>query len=76
MPKLPQISGRELTKAFLKDGWFHISTRGSHLKLRKKLKPIGQNTIIIPQHKIIKKGTLSGILKDSGMTVEKLKELL
>ena len=45
-------------------------------KLRKDLKPIGKATIIIPQHKIIKKGTLSGLLKDSGMTIEKLKGLL
>lgn len=37
---------------------------------------IGKATLVIPQHKIIKKGTLSTILKDAGMSVEKLKKLL
>jgi predicted RNA binding protein YcfA (HicA-like mRNA interferase family) len=76
MPKLPQVSGKELVKAFLKDGWFIVSQKGSHLKIRKNLQSIGRKTIIIPQHKIIKKGTLSGILKDSGMSIEKLRKLL
>ena len=76
MPKLPQISGRELIKAFKKDGWFKVGQKGSHVKLKKNLKPLGKTSIIIPQHKILKKGTLSGILKDSGMSLEKLKKLL
>jgi predicted RNA binding protein YcfA (HicA-like mRNA interferase family) len=70
MPKLPQVSGKELAKVFLKDEWFIVSQRGSHLKIRKNLQQIGRKTIIIPQHKIIKKGTLSGILKDSGMSIQ------
>ena len=76
MPKLPQIAGRQLVKAFIRDGWFKVGQRGSHVKLRKNLKPPGKASIIIPQHKILKKGTLSGILKDGGMSVEKLKKLL
>lgn len=76
MPKLPQISGSALCKAFLKDGWFEVSTKGSHRKMRKLLKPVGQKTVIIPLHKMIKKGTFSGILKDSGTSVEKLRTLL
>ena len=76
MPKLPQISGRELTKVFLKDGWFEVSQRGSHAKLGKNFKSGVRETIIIPQHKVIKKGTLSGILKRSGMSLERLRSLL
>ncbi len=76
MSKLPQVSGKELTKAFIRDGWYNASQKGSHVKLRKDRKPIGRATIIIPQHKVIKKGTLSGILKDCGMSLEKLQSLL
>lgn len=76
MSKLPQVSGKELVKVFIRDGWYNVSQKGSHIKLRKDLKPIGRRTIIIPQHKVIKKGTLSGILKDSGVDLEKLKSLL
>ena len=68
MPKLPQISGRELVKVFIKDGWYKVSQKGSHVKLKKDFKPVGRATIIIPQHKVLKKGTLSGILKDSRMS--------
>lgn len=76
MAKLPQISGKELVKVFKKDGWIEVSQKGSHIKLIKTFKPIGKTNIIIPNHKIIKKGTLSRILKDSGITIEKLKSLL
>lgn len=76
MPKLPQISGRELVKVLLKDRWYKVSQKGSHIKLKKNLKPVGSATIIIPQHKVLKKGTLSGILKYSGLSLEKLRSLL
>jgi len=76
MSKLPQVSGKQLTRAFLKDGWIKVGQKGSHLKLIKYYQPIGRATIIIPQHKVIKKGTLSRILKDGKLTVEKLKKLL
>lgn len=73
MPKLPQVSGKKLVKAFLKDGWVKVGVKGSHVKLRKYLKPVGKKTIIVPQHKVLKKGTLTGILKDSAIPLEKLK---
>lgn len=76
MAKLPQISGEKLIKAFKRDGWIEVSQKGSHVKLVKILKPVGKATIIIPQHKVIKKGTLSRILKDASSSVEKLKSLL
>lgn len=76
MPILPQISGKKLIKAFLKDGWYIVHQKGSHIKIRKDFKPVGKTIIIVPNHKILKKGTLSGILKDSGLTLEKLKKLL
>lgn len=76
MAKLPQISGKDLTKVFKKDGWEEVGQKGSHKKLVKHLKPVGKATIIIPQHKVLKKGTLSRILKDGNLSVEKLKSLL
>lgn len=75
MAKLPQISGQKLIKAFKRDGWMEISQKGSHVKLVKILKPIGEATVIIPLHKVIKKGTLSRILKDTSTSIEKLKSL-
>lgn len=76
MAKLAQISGKSLVKAFQKDGWIKVGQKGSHIKLIKPREPIGKSTVIIPQHKVLKKGTLSRILKDAEMSKEKLKELL
>ncbi len=76
MAKLPQVSGKDLVKAYKKEGWIEISQKGSHVKLAKMLKPMGKATVIIPQHKVIKKGTLLRILKDGNISVEKLKSLL
>ncbi len=76
MPKIPQISGKNLIKAFKKEEWVEVSQKGSHIKLVKKLTPVGKNTVIIPNHKVIKKGTLSRILKDANISIEKLKSLL
>lgn len=72
MPKLPQISGKKLVKALKKDGWVEIGQKGSHVKLVKYLKPVGKATVIVPQHRVLKKGTLARILKDSRLSLEKL----
>ncbi len=73
--KLPQISGKELIAILEKRG-FHIkSQKGSHIKLEGfagNLKTI----VIIPNHKILKKGTLHDILKFTETSIEQLKELL
>lgn len=70
MTKLPQISADELIKILHKVGFNIISQRGSHIKLR-KLKPI-RKTIIIPNHKVIRPGTLNNILKMSEITRDEL----
>lgn len=77
MSTLPQISGAELVKAMKRDGWDKVSQRGSHVKMCKHLPgTIVKKTVIVPMHKELKKGTLSGILKDAGLPVEQFKELL
>lgn len=47
------ISGKELAKLFIKQGFQEIkgAGKGSHMKLRKKNK-----TVIIPSHRELKKG--------------------
>ncbi|MEK7550806.1 MAG: type II toxin-antitoxin system HicA family toxin [Patescibacteria group bacterium] len=69
MPKLPQISGWKLVKSLVKDGWQVVSQRGSHVKLTKRSIDFGNITVIIPQHKFLKKGTLSNILKLSNLKI-------
>lgn len=66
MPKLPQISGNDLVKLLIKDGFIFISQKGSHIKLRK-----GKIIIIVPSHHEIRKGTLGNILKLTDLDLEK-----
>ncbi|KKQ18815.1 MAG: hypothetical protein US31_C0001G0002 [Berkelbacteria bacterium GW2011_GWA1_36_9] len=74
MTKIPRVSAKDLIKFLNKRGFIFISQKGSHIKLR-KLSPIKQ-TIIIPNHKIIRPGTLNNILKKVGITNQELIELL
>lgn len=74
MSKLPQISAKELIKILGKRGFIIISQRGSHIKLR-KFKPV-KKTVIVPNHKIIRPGTLNNILKFAEITKEELAKLL
>lgn len=62
MPKLPQISGWKVVKLLEKQGWEVVSQKGSHIKLTKET-DLGKKIVIVPQHKVLKKGTLSNILK-------------
>lgn len=77
MPKLPQVSGKDVVKALQKHGFSIVSQRGSHIKLKKTVDSSLSYTVIVPDHKIIKKGTLrSGILKPINLTVEEFQKLL
>lgn len=73
MPRQPKVSAKELQKALEKAGFTKITQRGSHIKLRHA----DGRTAIIPNHKLIKPGTLKkGILNPLGLTIEDLLRLL
>lgn len=72
MPKLPVISAKELLKILFKIGFTQISQSGSHIKLRRIVNQKIQ-TVIVPNHKILKPGTLrNGILKAIDLSVDDL----
>lgn len=76
MPKIPQVSGKETIKALKKIGFVVLSQSGSHIKLRRILEN-RSTTLIIPNHKQLKKGTLKqGILQAIPLTVEEFQKLL
>jgi len=66
-------SGREIVKALRRSGFAVDHQRGSHIFLHHLEKNV---SVIVPLHREIKKGTLNSILKKSGLTLEKLKEIL
>jgi len=77
MPGLPRITGRELIKALQKAGFEVSRQKGSHVQM---IKWFGdqKTTFPVPVHagKVLKPGTLKGILRLAGIAPEKLYELL
>ncbi len=64
--KLPRdLSGAEAAKALRRLGFVQLRQTGSHLILRKE-----GLTVVVPQHKSLKPGTLRGIIEQAGLTVE------
>jgi predicted RNA binding protein YcfA (HicA-like mRNA interferase family) len=73
MTKPPLLSGKEIVKAFEKSGYYRLSQKGSHTKIRNDTRQI---TLIIPDHKEVDRWTLRGIIKDAELTVEEFIKLL
>lgn len=63
MPKLPVVSGGEAIKALERIGFRVARQSGSHVVLRKS-----SQGCVIPNHKELKIGTLTGILKQAGVS--------
>lgn len=61
MPKLPQVSGRQLTALLESLGYTCVRQRGSHAQFVLRTR-VGQHNVTVPVHKTIAKGTLSDIL--------------
>lgn len=61
MPRLPQISGRELIRLLESLGYERLRQRGSHVRLR-RISTVGEHNVTVPDHKAVAKGTLNDIL--------------
>lgn len=75
MAKLPSVSGERLVRALKRAGFEVLRQKGSHVALEKRVGEKAFRTVV-PQHSTIAKGTLSDILKQAGLTIEELLELL
>ena len=78
MPRLPQVTGPDLLGALRKAGFVVTRQRGSHVQVRREAADGAVTTFPIPVHagRALKKGTLRGILRKAGLSVEDLIELL
>ena len=64
---LPTLSGRDVVKAFARDGWEMVRQRGSHMIL---VKDGRMATLSVPDHREVAKGTLRSLIRSSGLTLE------
>ncbi len=71
MPKLPHISGAQAIKIFERLGFVVMRQSGSHIVLRK-----GSAGCVVPNHKELKVGTLAGILRQAGVSVDEFLRVL
>jgi len=65
------VNGAEAARALRRAGFETLRQTGSHLIMRKD-----SRTVVVPQHKPIKPGTLKGLIEQAGMTVEEFAALL
>lgn len=64
--KLPRdVSGTEAVRALRRIGFVQIRQTGSHSILRKETR-----TVVVPQHKVLKPGTLRGLIEQAGLSVD------
>jgi predicted RNA binding protein YcfA (HicA-like mRNA interferase family) len=75
MPKLPSVSGERLIRALKRAGFVELRQKGSHVSLERR---VGEQVFrtVVPIHSELAKGTLSDILKQCGLKIDELIELL
>lgn len=72
--RLPAVKPQQLIQVLEGRGWQLIRTRGSHYVFKHQDFP---NRIVVPVHgRELKRGILSAILKDAGISREELRRLL
>ena len=65
------VNGSDAVRAFRRLGYESLRQTGSHPIMRRL-----HRTIVVPQHKPIKPGTLRGILDQAGVSLEEFMEAL
>ena len=65
--KLPVLSGQEVVRTFEKLGWGFARQSTSHIILVKEGEIV---TLSVPDHHEVAKGTLRGLIRTAGLTVE------
>jgi predicted RNA binding protein YcfA (HicA-like mRNA interferase family) len=71
--RLPVVSGTQLVRVLEKLGWDVARQRGTHVRLKHS---DHSTFLVVPLHRELKRGTLSGILRDAGLDREELRRLL
>lgn len=70
--KVPRdVNGDEAARALVRLGFAKVRQAGSHLIMRK-----GNRTVVVPQHKPIKPGTLAGLIEQAGLTLKEFTDAL
>ena len=74
MSKLPIVSGADAIRAFCRIGYEIDRQRGSHVILRHASPPFRR--LVVPNHKVLAKGTLRSLIREAGLTPEEFARLI
>jgi predicted RNA binding protein YcfA (HicA-like mRNA interferase family) len=69
--KLPRASGADVVRALATLGFVVVRQRGSHIVMRR-----GAGGCVVPNHRELKTGTLTGVLKQACVTPEEFIDAL
>ena len=75
MSKVPNLPFDRIVKALQRDGWVVVRQRGSHIRLQKRLED-ELLKITVPAHRPVKRSTLSHVLKQARMDLDRFLELV
>lgn len=75
MPKLPRVSGAEAVRALTRLGFVQVRQRGSHVVL-KRTEASSVRGCVVPMQPELAAGTLRGVLKKAGVSVEQFMQQL
>lgn len=75
MTRVPSVNYEKVVRALRRDGWVVVRQRGGHIRLHKHS---GEETLklTLPNHRPIKRSTLSHILKQAKLDIDRFLELL
>jgi predicted RNA binding protein YcfA (HicA-like mRNA interferase family) len=71
-PALADLPERKVIRALESAGFSYVRTKGSHAVYRDG----NGRTVVIPQHGVVKRGTLASILRQAGLTPDEFLKLL
>ncbi|MGB2755920.1 MAG: type II toxin-antitoxin system HicA family toxin [Phycisphaerae bacterium] len=69
MGKRRVLSGRQVCRILAANGFAEVRRRGSHIAMQKRMAGTTV-TVIVPNHKELKAGTLASILRQSRLSPE------
>jgi predicted RNA binding protein YcfA (HicA-like mRNA interferase family) len=71
-PALSDLPVRKVVRALETVGFSYVRTKGSHAVYRNQ----DGRVVVIPQHNVVKRGTLASILRQAGLTPAEFLKLL
>ncbi len=71
-PALSDLPVRKAIRALESAGFSHVRTQGSHAVHRNQ----DGRVVVVPQHGVLKRGTLASILRQAGLTPGEFLKLL